>query len=336
MLAFAVGLGRAPPVPALEARATGPTARELFSRWLFFFGVLSAVGAAAFILLVLRPVGRRLGLSIEPTAAIVLVFCGLIVAFFGAAGLAAYHHHSVVTRSGLVYAIGAMLSSLGAAAAVIRILDRTLPLLPLPFIAALVPVPAFAGHAFDAGQPRWLSTGVDMLHVAAAGVWLGGLIALAVVAPRIARTVSLDVRSAFWRGVVGRFSAVALVSVVAVASSGFLRALFELDRVSQLWSSAYGRTLLVKSALLMLLVAVGWQNRQRFVPRMSRGVAGGAQLGRNIRIEVGLLAGVLVAVAVLTDLPPGRELARPSRAANSQASFTYRPGLPRRSLARPD
>src|SRR5439155_10590209 len=101
VLAFAVGLGRPRPVSVLRANGAGPTAREVVSRWLFYFGLLTALGAAAFIVLVVRPVGSRLGVEADPGALLSLMFGGLVVAFFGAGGLAAYHHHAAVTRASL-------------------------------------------------------------------------------------------------------------------------------------------------------------------------------------------------------------------------------------------
>lgn len=319
VLAFAVGLGSPRPVPALSANGSSLTAGDVLARWFFFVGLLTAVGAAAFIVLVMRPTLRRLSMEADPAGVLILMCCGLVVAFLGAAGLAAYHHHSGVTRASLAFSAGAMLSSLGVAAGAIRLSDRSLPLLPLPFAFGLVAIPAFAGHAFDRSQPRWWSAVVDMAHVSAAAVWLGGLLTLAVAVPRVARTVPRETRSGFSRELVERFSTVALVSVAVVASSGFVRAVFELDRVGQVWSSAYGRTLLVKTALLVVLLGVARQTRHRLVPRTSLPATSevAPQLRRSIRIEIGLLVGVLIAVAVLTELPPGRDLGPPSPAADA-------------------
>jgi copper transport protein len=95
---------------------------------------------------------------------------------------------------------------------------------------------------------------------------------------------------------------VALASVAVIGATGLVRALSELSAVSQLWSSGYGRALLVKSGLLLLVVGLGWLNRRR--------LAYTASLRRNVAAELALLAGIVVAVAFLTDLAPGRELAR--------------------------
>jgi copper transport protein len=309
VLAFAVGLGSRRPVSVLQVTGTGPTARQVFSRWLFYLGLLTAFGAAAFILLVVRPIAGRLGLDADPGALLVLMFGGLVVAFFGAGGLAAYQHHAAVTRSSLAFSAGAMLSSLGAAGAAIRLSDRSLPLFPLPFVFALAAVPAFAGHAFDAGQPRWLNALVDMVHVGAAGTWLGGLLALTLAAPRVARTVARDHRGAFSRELILRFSAVALLSVAVLAATGVVRALFELSSLSQLWTTGYGRAIVIKSGLLGVLIVIGWLNRYRLVPR---GETRRSQ--RNVRVEIVLLTGAVLAVAFLTDLPPGRSLGPPRSA----------------------
>jgi hypothetical protein len=54
-----------------------------------------------------------------------------------------------------------------------------------------------------------------------------------------------------------------------------------------------------------LLVSLGWINRSRLVPRLRL-----AALRRNVAVELVLLAGLVIAVAFLTDLAPGRQLAR--------------------------
>jgi uncharacterized membrane protein len=134
----------------------------------------------------------------------------------------------------------------------------------------------------------------DIVHVAAASIWLGGLVALGLALRRGGDAGAL----------MRRFSNVALVSVAVLGATGVVRALAELDSVSQLWTTGYGRALLVKTGLLSVLVGLGWVNRYRLVPR--RDVAG---LRRNVAAELVLLAGLVVAVAFLTDLRPGRDRA---------------------------
>ncbi len=95
---------------------------------------------------------------------------------------------------------------------------------------------------------------VDLAHAASAAVWFGGLLALAFVVPRAA-----DERER--RALARRFSTIALLAVIVLGLTGLGRALTELSAVSQLWSTSYGRALLVKSALFLPLLGVGWLNR---------------------------------------------------------------------------
>jgi len=164
---------------------------------------------------------------------------------------------------------------------------------PLPFVTALLllPAPTLAGHALDPGRPR-IEVAVDLLHVTAASVWLGGLAALALALR------GGDDRSRMLR----RFSNLALVSVLVLATTGVIRAFSELDSVNQLWSTGYGRVLLVKSGLLTVLIAIGWLNRYRLVPRLAL-----HGLRRSVAAELAIFVVLVAAVALLTDLRPGRD-----------------------------
>src|SRR5439155_498735 len=84
------------------------------------------------------------------------------------------------------------------------------------------------------------------------------------------------------------------VSVLVIAVTGVIRALSELHSVSQVWSTGYGRALVVKTAVLAALVGLGWVNRYRLVPRSS--VAG---LRRTVAAELALFAVLGAAFAPL-------------------------------------
>jgi copper transport protein len=275
VLAFGVGAGRAPPEAALSA-GNGPSAQDVISRLLFFAGLLTAAGAAFFRFAVGRVTLR-------------LMLGAFLLVFVGASGMA--HDVSLSTRFGTVIAVAAVVSGLGAVlAAVAPVFPR---LEPLPFLAglALLPLPTLAGHSLDRGRPL-LEPAVDFLHVAAASFWLGGLVALA-----LALGSSKD-RAPMLR----RFSNVALVSVAVLAATGVIRALAELSSLAQIWSTGYGRVLIVKTALLAALVTFGWLNRYRLVPRLSF-----EGLQRSVSVELALFAALVAAVALLTDLRPGRD-----------------------------
>jgi copper transport protein len=275
VMAFGVGSGRAPPVPTLTAD-NGPSVQDVLARFLFFTGLLTAAGAAFFRFAV-GPVPVRLMLG------------AFLVVFIGVSGVV--HDVSVSTRFGSVMAAAAVVAGLGAMLAAIAPVYPRLE--PLAFAAglALLPVPTLAGHALDRGRPGYEPL-VDFLHVAAASFWVGGLVALG-----LALSSSGD-RAPLVR----RFSNVAFVSVLVLAATGVLRALVELRSVGQLWSTGYGQLLIVKTALLAVLAAIGWVNRYRLVPRLSFD-----RLRRNVAVELTLFAVLIAAVALLTDLRPGRD-----------------------------
>ena len=274
---FGVGAGRPPPTAALTVR-NGPSVKDVVSRWLLFAGLLTAVGAAFF----------RFAIARVPLR----VFLGAyLLVFVGVSGL--LHDVAVSSRFGGAMAAVAIVAGLGAVFAAIAPIYPVLE--PLVYVSALLilPGPSIAGHALDPGRSA-LEVVDDVVHVAAASVWLGGLLAL-----------GLALRSGAERGeLLRRFSNIAVVSVAVLAVTGVVRALAELHSVSQLWTTGYGRTLVVKTALLLALVGIGWVNRYRLVPRLRV-----AALRRNVVAELVLFAGLVVAVALLTDLRPGRDRA---------------------------
>jgi copper transport protein len=304
VFAFAVGVGRATPTAALTAGSTNLT-RNVISRWFFFAGLLIAVGVALFVPLAWWPALRAAGANQDERVLWPLAFAGFFLAFLGASSLIP-HHDPATTRFGLAYEVGGIVAVVGATLSAIAFVDRRLGRGVFVCALALLPIPSVAGHALDRGQwPRPLNVAADILHVGAAAVWIGGLLALAIGLPRAARKLSPEQRGRFSSALVPRLSAIALVSVAVIAATGLLRALSELTAVSQLWTSGYGRALVVKTGLLGLLVLLGWINRSRLVPRLRL-----EALRRNVAVELVLLAGLVIAVAFLTDLAPGRQLAR--------------------------
>ena len=297
VISFGVGAGRAPPAPVLNV-GSGPTAQDLISRGLFFAGLLTAVGAALFRLAVGR-VPSRLFLG-----AFLLTFIGVS---------SAIHDVSLSTRFGGVMAAAAVVAGCGALVAAIAPLYPRLELLPALVALLLLPVPSLAGHSLDRGRPGYAVV-VDLLHVAAASLWLGGLVALGLALRAGDRRAEL----------LGRFSTLALGSVLVLTITGIVRAYTELDALSQVWSTGYGRVLIVKSALLLVLAGVGWRNRHLLgLPRVAL-----PALRRNVAAELSLFVVLIGAVALLTDLRPGRD--RIASAAASEQSGP--PPLPARHM----
>lgn len=296
IITFGVGSGRARPQSGLSLPSDQDPMR-IVERWLFLAGVLAASGAALFALTLRR--------AAEPPPGLFAVAFVLVAA--GGAALAA--DTSLSTRFGAVVAGAALVAGVGAAVAVIA---RRYPrIAPATWLIALLllPAPSLSGHALDRGRP-WFELPVDVVHVAAASVWLGGLLALALHMRRTDASVTP----------VRRFSTLALVSVAIIAASGVTRAFGELDSVSHVWTTSYGRWLVVKSALLMSLIAFGWANRYRLIPSATGSMS---RLRRNVFAELGLFVGLIAAVAFLTQTRPDRDhlaILAPSAAAGAPTS----------------
>jgi copper transport protein len=172
-------------------------------------------------------------------------------------------------------------------------------------LAALALVSA-QGHASQAAMPA-VSIAFDALHLATAAVWVGGLAFLAVVlrsAPRVLGGAGRALGAATLR----RFSRVAFVAMGLLGVTGFARAYGELATPAELWATPYGRTLLLKTALV---APVGWlAMRSRASIRAFGGgaapTAGALRaVWRDVRLELGLATGIVLAAAVLVAELPG-------------------------------
>ena len=292
VLAFAVGAGSAAPHSVLGA-STPLTWSDITLRTLYYLGLLTAAGASIFWLLTRRLAGPWLRAPLAH-----LLFFALLAAFLG--GSAILHGAPPGTRYALVLKIAVTVALLGGAAAALA--PTIAWLLPAAVAGSLLllAAPTLSGHALDRNQPRWLSVPVDLAHLTGAAVWIGGLVVLVFVVPR---APGGETRLALVR----RFSSSALVAVIVIALTGLGRALTEVSHVSQVWSTSYGRLLIVKTALFVPLLGLGWLNRTLLIHAFAR-------LRRSAMFELALLAGIVVAVAVLTELRPSRDVARASAA----------------------
>src|SRR5256714_1618527 len=145
--------------------------------------------------------------------------------------------------------------------------------------ALLVATPALTGHA-AAQSPAAALLPLDVVHVAAMCAWLGGLASIAVLVPAAGRRLEPAERAQLLAAALTRFSPVALGSVLALAATGVAQAWLHLHRVDALTSTAYGRAVVIKVALLVVLIGLGALNRQRTLPRL-RAVAAGGQTPRR-------------------------------------------------------
>jgi copper transport protein len=169
-------------------------------------------------------------------------------------------------------------------------------------MAASIVALAAAGHAEAVpwGVP------LEAVHVGAAAVWAGGILALAVQHPPGGWS------SVEGRSLLRRFTPVALGAFTLTAMAGLLRGAQEVGSVHEVFASSYGATLLVKSLFVVVMVALSvlaWR-RRLVVPR----------------IESALVLGVTAAAVLLAAYPvPPARLSEAERAVGAGAQ---EPGLP--------
>src|SRR4051794_2414511 len=293
VLAFGVGGGRAPPVPSLVAGGT-VTVRDVASRIVVFAGLLLVAGVAAFRLLVWRLVAPR---GTRPPHELALLLGGFVAVFVGASGLTG--HGLPFTRFGLAYGGLIALAVCGAVATAISAADPPVRRLALALALAIVPLPSIAGHALEDGRLRVPEVGLDVVHVLAASVWLGGIASLLL----SLRALEGEPRVALAR----RFSAVPLGAVVLLGATGDARAPGELRGFHPVWTTSYGVAILVKSGIFGALVVLGAINRRWLLARSGGG------LERALRAELALLLAAVGAVGFLTDARPGRTIVPAAR-----------------------
>ena len=167
-----------------------------------------------------------------------------------------------------------------------------------------------SGHG-STQSPVLLNFPVNVIHVSAMAVWLGGLATLLFVAPRGTRELEPGDRGRLLAAALSRFSQVALVAVGAILLTGLIQAYVYVRHLDALIETGYGRAVLVKFVLLMVLIGIGAYNRRRSVPRLNRIAAGGESPGRAglllrraLRAEVALLVVVLGVTAALASYAP--------------------------------
>jgi copper transport protein len=182
-------------------------------------------------------------------------------------------------------------------------------LLAMP-LAFLVAVPALSGHA-TTQSPVALLLPVNVIHVAAMAVWLGGLTALLFVLPAGTRRLDPAERSRLLAAALARFSPLALIAVAAILLTGLVQAYVYVRHLDALLETGYGRAVLAKLILLAAVIAIGAYNRRRSLPRLNRLAAGdeapgraGQLLRRALRGEVALLVVVLGVTAALASYAP--------------------------------
>ena len=187
----------------------------------------------------------------------------------------------------------------------------------------LLLTPGLGGHAASSGTPVVGET-LDVFHLAGAAVWIGGLVLLATL---LVPGIPDSERPASVREVARRFSPYGVGAVAVVVTSGTLQSIRQVGSFYALLHTVYGRTLVVKVALVVLVVLIAAVSRRlvlgrwtvalrRQPPTLGAGAAEGTGrqavpvgLRRTVLAECTVVVAVLVATALLVNAAPARQAA---------------------------
>lgn len=163
--------------------------------------------------------------------------------------------------------------------------------------------------------PDYAAVAGDWLHLMSTALWVGGLVAFALVLFTLRHEPD---RTPLFERLVGAFSNYARVPVMLLLVTGLYAAWLEVGSVTALLTTVYGKALLVKLLLLFPLLGMaavnliftrqGLQAGERLWSGRLRGLVGA---------EITLAAGILLAVGVMTSSNPARGIEAQRQAAAS-------------------
>ena len=186
-------------------------------------------------------------------------------------------------------------------------------------LAVVVGIESWAGHASALPRGSGLAALASATHLAAAGVWAGGLTVLALcLIPAMRRNPDArgPILATAWR----RFSPMAAVATVVLMATGFYESGRHLPDLHSLVSTLYGRAVTGRLLLLAVALTLAGFNTLLVNPRLA------APVGRLLRRPVGwapvslhrfttvvaaevvILILAVATAALLTSVPTAREI----------------------------
>jgi putative copper resistance protein D len=210
------------------------------------------------------------------------------------------------TSFGLVWCWRLLFAFLLIGACLAPLARRRMPAILVLSLLLLVSL-GWVGHAVEGqGVARFVHQINQMVHLLAAGLWLGGLVPLTWLLGR-ARSPLGAAWISVARDVVPRFSHMGYVAVALLAATGAINTLLLVGSVEALAGTPYGRLLSLKILLFLVMVVLALINRFRLLPRLRREPqpsAPLAALARSVLFEQALGFAVLAVVSVLGTWPP--------------------------------
>lgn len=323
-ISFAVGTGKVPSIAGGESNDAGAADQDGFvsaaypvMRWVDYGGLIVLTGVFAFMV-VSWPAGRATPRTRRVlwwgwgATLVATVLSALLQGVYGAGqGIGSLLTPSIVdatlhTNLGRLFSIRLML--LGLLGIVLwlwasrRVVSRWLEYAGIALLLGATFTFSAGGHS-AAGSWVPLAIASDVVHLAAVGVWVGGILAALVVAIPLAEEDELT-------AVMARFSKIALISVVVILVTGTYQALRLVSSLGALAGTTYGFVLSAKVVGFVALVGLGYASRGWVKARLARSedVPVRQELRHTIVVEAGVAAVVIALAAVLVSTPPADEV----------------------------
>jgi putative copper resistance protein D len=171
---------------------------------------------------------------------------------------------------------------------------------------------AWSGHgAATPGNAGELHLLADILHLIAASIWLGGLVPLVMLMRWMIQSIDEDGVITLL-DVLRRFSSLGLIVVATLVATGALNTYFMLGSFGALFAGDYGRVLMAKLGLFIVMVAFAAVNRLILTPGLgsaaadpARAVHAARRIHLNALIEIGVGITIIALVGWLGIIAPG-------------------------------
>lgn len=289
------------------------------SRWLAFVGFVALVGGLYFLVACWPQARSRRAWRLQVAGgwgALVLATVAMLVSYGAyvtgapAARIADFSLLGTTMSSQTGMTLATRLALLLALALAAYLLRRSVQppggssrALVLTVGALLAATWSATSHSESSAHPGSLVV-LDVMHLVAAAVWLGGLAALGLAGLR--ETGARDET----RNVVSRFSSIAVIAVGVLVGTGCIQAWQQLGSLSALGDSRYARLLLFKVGLVALAVLLAGVVRFRLLRSRQWRLASPSppvpRLRRLVLAETAIGVAVLTITSLLVSSDPAR------------------------------
>ncbi len=302
VIAFTVGKAAGAITEAPSGALAVDSVVVIVSRWVLFAGLALALGGLLGAILVARVLREMAPDGAGAPRPAILV--GSTLGFAAASVLAAAQiggdtPRLILTGPGRILGVEALAF---AAAAFLGWLSRRrgnprLSLVAGLFLLAVIAAEGVRAHP-HAASPLW-GTALTITHLLTAALWVGALL-------HVLRTAHRwrDHHPGWISLLVHDYARLALLGVAVVIATGTAEAIIVIPNLAALVTTTYGMVLTAKIALVAAVVVLAVLGRRRL--RTAVRTTSGSPIGRPIRVEMGVLLGILAVTAVLVSVTPAR------------------------------